>query len=278
MKVEKYQTIEAFEEAALPYLLQDEVKNNLMIGKLMALPIGIPPAGYFLAALYVGETIALVCFMDEKARMLLATEEEIGATEIAYFIDACKQAGISPASIFAAPAVAEQCSVLLQKREAKRINRKLYCLERVAFTGNSGEMRLATGKDIYFIPYWLTAMDRETLAPQVNLAGEMEEAKTYLAQPAMHILEVDHEPVCMGAFVRALPQGRYIGSVYTPPMYRGRGYATSLVSQMAEKAFFEEAAYVALFADAENGAANRIYERIGFQHVFSFLEIRFAHV
>jgi predicted GNAT family acetyltransferase len=58
--------------------------------------------------------------------------------------------------------------------------------------------------------------------------------------------------------------------VYTPEPLRGRGYGSAVTAAMVES-LQPHSTSIMLFADADNPASNRVYERLGF-------EVRATHV
>lgn len=56
-----------------------------------------------------------------------------------------------------------------------------------------------------------------------------------------------------------------IGPVYTPPQFRGHGYAASAVAQVSQR--LQGEARVCLFTDQANPVSNALYERLGYRAV-----------
>lgn len=59
----------------------------------------------------------------------------------------------------------------------------------------------------------------------------------------------------------------YLDNVATFPQARGRGLASSIVTGAIELAREAGADHVSLFADPDNAAVVRMYERLGFREV-----------
>jgi len=53
--------------------------------------------------------------------------------------------------------------------------------------------------------------------------------------------------------------------VYTPPAYRGRGYATALVAAMSRELLTRGKRKLFLTTDVANPTSNAIYSRIGYR-------------
>lgn len=71
--------------------------------------------------------------------------------------------------------------------------------------------------------------------------------------------------VAFAGFSDAAPDFARIAPVYTPPEYRGRGYATSLVARMSSELLARGKRWLFLTTDIANPTSNAIYARIGFR-------------
>jgi ribosomal protein S18 acetylase RimI-like enzyme len=87
---------------------------------------------------------------------------------------------------------------------------------------------------------------------------------------------VDGRPVSMAQRRRPFRGGWSIASVYTPPEYRGHGYAGALVHALSVQLLAEGATYVALYTDLDNPISNRLYARIGFVPVLDQTRISWS--
>lgn len=81
------------------------------------------------------------------------------------------------------------------------------------------------------------------------------------------LLLAEGTPVSYSVFNAKLPEIVQIGGVWTPPEYRGRGYARSVVAGSLVVARGEGARRAVLFADPANQAARRAYGFLGFRIV-----------
>jgi uncharacterized protein len=81
------------------------------------------------------------------------------------------------------------------------------------------------------------------------------------------LLEKDGRPVAHTAFNSALPEAVQIGGVWTPPEFRGRGYARAVVAASLLDARADGAGRAILFTGDDNPAAISAYRALGFQRV-----------
>ena len=72
------------------------------------------------------------------------------------------------------------------------------------------------------------------------------------------------------------PHGIRVGPVYTPPEYRGRGYASNLVAQVSQAQLDAGRTFVTLFTDLANPTSNKIYMDVGYEPVIDVDRIDFV--
>ena len=80
-------------------------------------------------------------------------------------------------------------------------------------------------------------------------------------------LWMDQEAVSMALWTGRTPRGVRIGSVYTPPEFRGRGYASNLVAELSQRLLDEGRTFCFLNTDLANPTSNSIYQKIGYRPV-----------
>jgi ribosomal protein S18 acetylase RimI-like enzyme len=94
------------------------------------------------------------------------------------------------------------------------------------------------------------------------------QASTVLHSGVLWVLEAADAgdgPVSMCVFNAVLPEIVQIGSVYTPPEQRSRGYARAVVAGALLNARAAGAGSAVLFTDEPNAPARKAYEALGFQ-------------
>ncbi|MEU6915320.1 GNAT family N-acetyltransferase [Streptomyces olindensis] len=86
----------------------------------------------------------------------------------------------------------------------------------------------------------------------------------------------DGTPVAMaGTSPRVAGQVR-VAAVYTPPRFRGRGYAGAVTAEVSRAALAAGAKEVVLFTDLANPTSNGLYQRIGYRPVAEFTVYDFS--
>ena len=79
----------------------------------------------------------------------------------------------------------------------------------------------------------------------------------------------------MAGTSRQMPHGRSIGPVYTPPIFRRKGYATAAAAALSRVIAEEGERVRRPLRHASNPASNRAYQKAGFVAVDEVAEIGF---
>ena len=103
----------------------------------------------------------------------------------------------------------------------------------------------------------------------------MDSRLTATNDAGMWLWEDGGRPVSVSGYGGATPNGIRIGPVYTPPELRGRGYATTLVSEQSRWLLSTGRTLCFLYTDLDNPTSNALYRRIGYRMVAESGEVRF---
>ncbi|MGW5922858.1 GNAT family N-acetyltransferase [Nocardia fluminea] len=148
----------------------------------------------------------------------------------------------------------------------KRYSARLFRLDTVQVPDAAGSPRRAAVGDVAACIAMIEAFGVEADAPQrLNEAvvrKRIEAGTTWL-------WEHDGTPVSLVARQTAVLGWARIGPVYTPPRFRGKGFASALTATVAGR-IRAEGADACLFTDLANPTSNKIYQRIGFEPVRDF--------
>lgn len=103
----------------------------------------------------------------------------------------------------------------------------------------------------------------EAQSPTLN-EDVIKTVQRLLSKQAVVLWETDGVPVAMAGKVREASLGSAVSLVYTPPEYRGRGYASALVAHLSQHILDQGSPRCLLFTDARNPTSNAIYQKIGY--------------
>lgn len=155
----------------------------------------------------------------------------------------------------------------------REVSERIYQLTDV-LPGSSGpeQIRQAVPEDYSWLLSWMVDFTAEAMGEvtdprdfahrsvTVRLAGEWRSA-------GFMVLEESGNPCCIVGYSGPTPHGIRIAPVYTPPPYRGRGYASDLVRRVSQQLLDWGYQRVFLFTDLANPTSNHIYQQVGYQPV-----------
>jgi predicted GNAT family acetyltransferase len=261
----------AFLDGAAPLLLEDEARNNLVLGiagTILASP-GLYREQRFWIVVEGTEPVA-AAVRTPPFNLVLARPRDGEAL-------AALAAGIEeelPGIVGAHPEVDEFARIWARTHGIEpRVLRDqgVYALERVQpLPAAPGASRVAAHEDEPLLLDWLDAFGREVLHEEDPGRVEAHRAVEHRlgADDAGFLLWEDGgETVSVSGWGGPTPNGIRIGPVYTPPELRGRGYATTLVAELSQTLLDAGRSFCFLFTDLANPTSNAIYERIGYVRV-----------
>jgi predicted GNAT family acetyltransferase len=150
---------------------------------------------------------------------------------------------------------------------------RIYQLERlIAVPPVSGRLEPATKSDIEFLTNWNIAFVKDVKQPLTGNERVMVERA--VAETRLFIWK-DPGPVSMAAWAGPTPSGVRINMVYTPPEFRGRGYASNAVATLTRDLLNSGRKFVFLYTDLDNPTSNKIYRQMGYEPVIEISEVDF---
>ena len=126
----------------------------------------------------------------------------------------------------------------------------------------AGKLRLATECDRHLLVSWGEAFEQEALGNNKPKSDSQLWFNRHIENKSLFVWH-DKETVSMAACGGATPNGIRVNAVYTPPKYRGKGYATSCVAAMSQQ-LLNRYKYCFLFTNLANPVSNYIYRKIGY--------------
>jgi len=135
----------------------------------------------------------------------------------------------------------------------------------------AGRLRAAVPDELSLLVRWLRDFEREA-----EVSGEMREelVAARIARSELLLWE-DREPVSLVGTNRPVAGVVRVGPVYTPPVHRARGYASSAVAAASRRALEAGAHTCMLFTDLANPTSNRIYADVGYRRFGDWEEHEF---
>ncbi len=283
MNVRPLEDASEFLDAAGSLLLEDEARNNLILGitgTLIENPDRYAAKGFWVVTDGAAGPVAAAMrtppynLLLAPARSDIALETLVGAIEEEL-----------PGVVGARPEVDDFVRLWSRSHAVEpRVlrNQGVYSLEQVqALPRAEGSRRAATPDDHALVMDWMIAFGDEVL--EESDPGRTE-ARNFVAErlgedgtSGFELWEDGGQVVSLSGWGGPTPNGIRIGPVYTPPERRGRGYATSLVAELSQSLLDAGRRFCFLYTDLANPTSNAIYERIGYARVCEARMVAFLH-
>jgi predicted GNAT family acetyltransferase len=281
LRVDRYASPRDFLAAAAAYLQAREAEHNLMLG--IAGSLGNEPgtndeARPLLATVMGGERVVAAA-VRTPPRNLILSEVDVPAAVV---VLADGLAGEEIPGVVGPPEAvrlfAERWTGRTGDGWEVRLRERIFRLRRVvAPRPATGAMRSAERADRDLVVEWIVAFEREALPEDSDVAQVAEAVNDSLAGIGRRLfLWEDAEPVSLVGAGGATPNGIRIGPVYTPPRFRGRGYASALTATVSQAMLDEGRRFCFLYTDLANPTSNKIYLAIGYEPVTDALMVGFV--
>ena len=278
IKFRRYDNVDMFKADVYELLLENEVCNNLPISFLMDSKSSDAGDQFMGTVINCLGSVVLIALCVKPFNMLLYEPNNRGGNGgVRLLARELKRINFNPPGVFAVTELARRFAneyyggndgmsaitmVLMQLNELKEYKKA------------SGFCRLLSEEDLVFTPYWEQAFCIDCRVPAFALDENKERIRTRIGTDS-HFIWEDGVPVAQAVFGRSTPNGAVINWVYTPPLYRGLGYATSVVAAASKSLFDRGKRFCCLFADADNPASRRVYHKLGYTDVCEFEQIEF---
>jgi len=278
MHVTYYNEVNLFKSAVLDILAQDEIQNNLLINLITKRRIE-DKEGRMLATAGSGGGVALTAIYVKPFHLLLyetGNARDDAAVEI--LAREMRRNGFTPPGLMAEFSLARRFAAAFSPSGgfARYMRVAAMKLEKPAkYEKAPGVFRALEERDMFYAPYWERAFSEDCRAAVFSIQDNTERLRSRLSKGTHYIWE-DHTPVSQAVHGRDIPNGALINGVYTPPQFRGRGYATSVVAELSNRLLERGKRFCCLLADADNPISSGLYRKLGYYPVCELEDIRFA--
>ena len=284
MQVRRFDNAAEFYNHVEPFLLAHEAEHNLILGLCTTLIKTdtyreAPYLGYVekdgeVAAVAMRtppNNLAVSCITDTHA--LTPLVEDVKSV----FSDLPGVVGMKEVSRCFAERWRDVTGRSYRIKRAMRI----YKLEQVkSVTGVSGDVRSVTAAERELLVEWLIAFSAEALHEDMPREEAERIADLRLdAAPEIRGTRLWYDggkPVSLAGYTGPTPNGIRIGPVYTPLVYRKRGYAGALTAALSQELLDSGRKFCFLFTDLNNPTSNHVYQAIGYEPVTDVDEYDFV--
>lgn len=133
----------------------------------------------------------------------------------------------------------------------------------------AGFLRLALEADKPVARAWMAGFIREA---KVRHLGA-DSAERLIEQRRLYFW-IDGQPRSMLGAVRDTPNTTGVAAVYTPPQFRGRGYASIAVATLSRQLLDAGRTSCFLYTDLANPVSNAVYRRVGYEPLYDVVDIQ----
>lgn len=274
MKLSTYPRAADFLAAAELTLMEEEAKNNLILGIAQQVAMGrsygeeLP---WFLTV-HDGEALIAGAIRTPPYNVILHCDEDrLEALDrmADHLADEGEQLPGAHGTVSVVGAFADAWACRTGVATRIQMSQRVYLLTEVtAPTGVSGRMRWADEADVGFLKDWLAGFQREAVpGDPVSDPGVV---VARLMSAGMFAIWENGKPVSMAASSRGSKNGATVSAVYTPPEQRGYGYASACVAGLSQAMLDAGSAFCTLYTDLSNPTSNRIYQNVGYRPVADF--------
>ena len=271
MELRRYTDVDAYLEAATPFLVEREAEHNLIFG--VAGTYREDPGQYsgpaYLATVHDGDRVVAATLRTPPYRLVLSEADDPVAIGL-----------IAEDTLeFELPGVQGPVEVVerfVREREARggppahrAMGERVYRLTNVIPPRPvPGFMRVPNPSDRDVIADWVHAFMVEAIGDDDRPGSEVAADRWIAGRGrSLYAWEADGELVSFAGVTGPTPNGIRVGPVYTPPEQRGRGYASALVAEVSQAQLDSGRRFVFLFTDLGNPTANKIYQSIGYEAI-----------
>ncbi len=138
----------------------------------------------------------------------------------------------------------------------------------------NGTMLRATSEHVGTVAEFLAGFSEGAYGVIVDPASQIPAAEGIIETGNIFLWFVENQPVSMANIAHRSPRHARINAVYTPPLFRKKGYASAIVAGLCSLVEAERLAPM-LYADLKNPESNKVYRNIGFEERGTVADIKF---
>jgi predicted GNAT family acetyltransferase len=277
MEFTRYDNIASFATDTLEIMLEHEVQNNLPISFISDKTAD--KSGWLLGSVKDpnGGVVLVAACTPPFNIVLYETGNRRNDDAVMLLSDELRGIGLKLPGVLAEQSLAQRFAEAYTGRGGlpKHMSMNIMRLDKVGRVEKApGHCRPLREDDLFFAPYWERAFGEECHVEVYDIPESVGRLTARLGKDIHYVWEDGH-PVSQAVHARSTQNGAVVNGVYTPPHYRNKGYASSLVAELSRILLERGNKFCCLFADASNPVSCGIYRKIGYYDLCVFDEIRF---
>jgi len=271
MEFRKYDNVEAFRSDVLDSLLKNEILNNLAIS-ILTEGKARNASGWFMAAVVDGGAVSHAALCAKPFNLLLYEADSRRRDGMELLAREIRRLVADPPCVFAERGLASRFADAYAPGHEAAPEKSMVVMrldELAEYEKAPGHCRELAVRDLHFVPFWERSFGEECRTHVFPIPDILGRVSSRLGK-GTHFIWEDGIPVSQAVHGRSTPGGAVVNMVYTPPQYRGRGYATSVVAELSGSLLAGGKDFCCLFADSGNPVAQEIYRKLGYYDVYTF--------
>jgi GNAT superfamily N-acetyltransferase len=266
-----------FKAAVFPFLAKDAVLNTTVLSTVQGRIEGImedPEPPVYVSLHHGDAVVGAVVWTALRGIVMGVLDDDLVPPLVDALADLIPAADSVEGTATAAPLFAELFAARVGKSFRKLRGTRLHQLDVFADQKAAGTARLATRTDLE-----VTAKLSHGYSVALGYESSPAIAETWargrIDLGRLWLWEDNGQAVSLvGRQSEAFGAAR-IGPVYTPPEFRGHGYASALTARVTQE-ILSTGSKACLFTDLGNPTSNKIYAAIGYRPVADFLGFGFS--
>ncbi len=286
MFITTYQHARAFLDRAQLTLQQHIIANSLLLGvstRLLTMPQPVLPQPY-LATVEDANGLLVAACMTPPYNIIVWASETASDAALALVVESLASSAWHVVGVVGQASVSQRFATQWQRGTGQKVHtgvrQRLFELAKVVPPRPApGRLRLATENDIELVGQWIAAFYKEAMENVNTPPDTRQVAATRIRRKEIRVWELpDGSVVAMAGTSRPIGENSTItvALVYTPPVYRGKGYASNCVAALSQHLLDVGWQSCNLFTDLANPISNSIYQKIGYTPVGDYNVYDFA--
>lgn len=271
MNLTNHATAQAFLDIALEPLLQNEAKNNLMLGISNRVRDGgsygdAPPL--FVTVEDDGAMIAAAIRTPPYNLIVQCRNARFDALDAiaAHLIEIGHDLPGVHGAVDVATAFADRWSGLTGNTVSTLMTQRIYSLTEVNPPQNvPGRVRWARTDDVQTLTAWFRRFHDEAVPGDPPTDPE-ENVRRFMTSGKLAVWD-DGGAVSMCGSSRGSTNSATVSAVYTPSEHRRHGYASACVAALSQALLDDGQRFCTLYADLANPTSNKIYQNVGYRPI-----------
>lgn len=275
LKLQLFNKLETYKSTVIPFLEQNEIVNNLVLGLLLS----AKEQPTVMATVTRNDRIILCILQTSPKQMVLSNAEAFTAEEVVELVKLLNQSIRDIPGIVGERALtnqlAKELTLLRSYIPSIQMNQRLYKLEDVVKKPlKDGRLVKMALHNLPLIADWVYQFCKD-IDESISRNDAEIKAKDLIEKGKVYGWQVGGEIVSIANASRPTKSNITINFVYTPIEERKKGYASSCVSALSELMLNSGFRTTSLYTDLANPTSNKIYMEIGYKPIMDCIVIHF---